>query len=251
MAERAIAIAPDMAEAFSTLAWVEEQYERNDAAAESLYEKVFRLDPRHSRARAQHALWGFCRDSMSAEEALAESAQAVRDDPLNAWVNAMHSNVLGFAGRHAESMVEAEHALRLDAESFFPHWNLMRAAAWEGSYDRAIGLGPSLLGDSGRHPWVLGALAWTHEKAGHPEAVQAIHDEMEARSRLEFVSASWLAIVAASAGLTDDVSRHLERAVTERDPLLAWVRHSPFCDSIRTHPRLETALPLTRPEATE
>jgi eukaryotic-like serine/threonine-protein kinase len=242
IAERAIAIAPDLAEAYSTLAWVEENYERNYGAAETHYEKVFALDPRHSRARAQHALWGFCRGSISADGAIAESARAVHDDPLNAWVNAMHSYVLGFVGRDEESMLEAERAVQLDGDSFFAQYNLMRAAAWRGSYDRAIALGVSLLSGSGRHAWGLAALAWTHRKAGHPDASRAIYDEMEARSRLEFMSAFLLSIAAASAGLTDRSIGLVERAMTERDPLLIWARLSPFCDSVRSHPRFEAVI---------
>ena len=60
---------------------------------------------------------------------------------------------------------------------------------------------------------------------------------MEGRSRHEFVSRSWLAIAAGSAGLEDEAMRWAERAVAERDPLVVWARSLPFWDSLRAHPR--------------
>ena len=124
----------------------------------------------------------------------------------------------------------------------FSQWNLMRGHAWTGRYDQAIALSPTILAESGRHQWVLGLLAWTYGKAGRVTEARAVRDEMEGRSRHEFVSPFWLATAAASAGLPDEAIRRVEQAVAERDPLVMWSRATPFWDAIRTHPRFEDAL---------
>src|SRR2546426_3805905 len=98
----------------------------------------------------------------------------------------MHAQMLGLAGRHAESTAEAERAFALDADSFFAHWSLMRSYAWADQPERAIKMAPTLLRESGRHHWVLGLLAWTYGKSRPIEWAKAVHDEMEARSRHEF-----------------------------------------------------------------
>ena len=236
LAERALAIDPGLAEAWSTLGAIEEQYEHAFAKSDASYERALSIDPRHSQARAQRALWRLIRGVMPVEWAVAEVQRAVQDDPLNSWVGGMHSYVLGIAGRHEESIVEAERSVGLDADSFFAHLEVMRSNAWAGHYDRAIAEAPALLGASGRHSWGLGILAWTHGKAGHAEMARACYDELEARSRHEFVASSWLAVAAASAGLAEDAFRWAERAVAERDPLVLWSR-LPYWDPIRTHPR--------------
>jgi len=240
-AEKALAIDPGLAEAWATLASVEEQYEWNFARATTLWDRALAVDPRHARARSQHAFWAFLRGIFSTEEALAECRRSLQDDPLNSWVCVMHSFLLGMAGKHEESITEAERALSLDIESVFAHWNVIRSLAWAGHVDRAIQSGPRLLFVSGRDQWSLGALAWVYGKAGQEEHARALYDELEARSRFEFVSPFWLSVAAGSAGLLERSLDHAERAVAEHDPLVlwSWKRVVPFWDAIRSHPRFE------------
>ena len=245
LAEQAIAIDPEQAEAWATLACVEEQYEWDFARAETHWQRALALDPRHARARSQRALWGFVRGTLPAIEARTEARRAVEDDPLNSWVVAMHSYLLGLGGWHEESILEAERAVSLDADSFFSQWNVMRGHAWLGHYDQAIALAPTILAESGRHQWVLGLLAWTYGKAGRIEGARAVRDELDGRSRHEFVSSFWLAAAAASAGLPDEAVTRAERAVAEHDALVHWSRLTPFWETIREHPRIESLLRQT------
>jgi adenylate cyclase len=179
---------------------------------------------------------------MPVAEGRAETRRAVDDDPLNSWVVGMHSYMLGVGGWHEESLLEAERALTLDAESFFPQWNIVRAHAWTGRYEEAIALAPTILAESGRHQWVLGLLAWTYAKAGRVAEARAVRDEMEGRSRHEFVSPFWLATAAEAAGLPEEAIRQVERAVSERDPLVLWSRVTPFWEQVRTHPRFASVV---------
>jgi len=242
-AERALAIDPNQAEAYATLACVAEQYEWNFELAGRHYARALEIDPRHSRARGQRALWGYIRGAFSEEQAFGEMRRAVAEDPLNAWIGAMHSYILGFAGRHRESIAESERSVALDRDSFFARWNLIRGLAWGGQYERAIELAPALLRESGRHQWVLGALAWTYGKQGRPELAAAVLAELEARARLEFVAPFWLAVSASSAGDDEKAVKFMERTVAERDALVIWANLSPFWDRLRANPRY---LELTR-----
>ncbi len=239
LAELAIAIDPQQAQPWATLACVEEQFEWNFALSESHWQRTLGIDARNAQARAQRALWAYMRGALTRTEGRAETQRAVDDDPLNAWVVGMHSYMLGMGGWHEEALVEAERAMSLDAESFFPQWNLVRAHAWLGRHEDAIAVSSTILTESGRHQWVLGLLAWIYAKAGRLEEARAVRDELEGRSRLEFVSPFWLATAAAAAGLPEEAIRQAERAVGQRDPLILWSRITPFWDSIREHPRFE------------
>jgi len=242
LAERALAIDPRLGEAWATLAAVEEQYDRNFAHSDTLYERALELEPRNATTRAQWALWRCMRGAIPDEEALGHLRRAVQDDPLNAWVGGMNSYILGIVGRHEESISEAERSVALDAESFFARWSLMRAHAWAGHYDRAIAEAPALLGDSGRHHWALGLLAFTYGRAGRLDRARACYDELEGRSRHEFVSPSWLSAAAGSAELEELGIRWMERAVAERDPLVLWSRRLPYWEFHRARPRFHEVM---------
>jgi eukaryotic-like serine/threonine-protein kinase len=242
LAERALAIDPGLVEAWATLGAVEEQYDRNFSRSDSLYERALELDPRNATTRSQWALWRVIRGAMPDEEAIVQLRRAVQDDPLNAWVGSMYSYLLGIIGRHGESLVEGERAVGLDAESFYARWNLMRAHAWAGDYDRAIGEAPALVGDSGRHIWALGLLGWTFGRAGRMDHARGCYDELEGRSRHEFVSPSWLSVAAGAADLEEQAIRWAERAVAERDPLLLWSRRVPFWEYHRARPRFKEVM---------
>ncbi len=239
LAERAIAIDPEQAEPWATLACVAEQYEWNFALADGHWNRALTLDPRHARARAQRALWGYFRGSLSVDQGRIEVKRAVDDDPLNSWVVAMHSYILGLGGWHDESLLEAERAVSLDADSFFPQWNLLRSHAWLGHVDHAIEIAPAILAESGRHQWVLGLLAWIYSKAGRLDEARAVRDELDGRSRHEFVSPFWRATAASAAGLHEEAMRLAELAVTEHDPLILWSRVSPLWAGIRDNPGFE------------
>src|SRR6266850_1471545 len=239
LAERALVIDPRLVEAWATLAAVEEQYDRNYAQSDSLYARALELEPRNATTRAQWALWRVIRGVMTDEEGLAQLRRAVQDDPLNPWVVGMHSYLLGITGKHEESTVEAERSMGLDAESFFARWNLMRAHAWAGHYDRAIENAPTLLGDSGRNHWALGLLAWTYGRAGRTDRARACYDELEGRSRHEFVPPCWLSVAAGCADLEESAIGWAERAVADRDPLLLWSRRLPFWEYHRARPRFK------------
>ena len=239
LAERALAIDPGLGDAWATLAAVKEQFDRLYDESDRLYDHAMAVEPRNARARTQRALWRVFRGAISDEEGLAEARRAVQDDPLNAWVGGMCSFVMGIGGKYEESIAEAERSVALDPESFFAQWDLMRAYAWSGMHDRVAAMAPGVLADSGRHPWALGLLAWSYGRAGRADSARACYDELEGRSRHEFVSRSWLSIAAGSAGLEGPAVAWAERAVAERDPIVIWSRRLPFWEYLRAHPRFD------------
>jgi eukaryotic-like serine/threonine-protein kinase len=241
-AERALALDPELAEARAALADVEAQYDRDLGKASASWERALASDPRHVRSRCERALWSNAFGAMDVEEAVVETALAVADDPLNAWVVGMHSWSLAYAGRSGEAVAEAERAAQLDPGSFFARWNLQRALGFDGQYDRAIGLAPGLLALQGRNPWAMGTLAWLYGKTGQREKAEALFDEMEARSRLEFVTPFWLTVAAVAAGCPEEAEHFAKRAVVERDPLVVLGRTIPLWDGAREMPWFENVV---------
>jgi hypothetical protein len=154
LAERALVLDPTLSEAWATIAAVAEQHEHDMTRSDSLYARALDLDPRNARIRAQWALWRQLRGAMSDDVVLAELRRSVENDPLNAWVGAMHSFRLAIAGRHEESILEAGGLstwTRTPSSPVSAH----AGPAAGGSLDRAMDMAPGLLMDSS-HVWALG-----------------------------------------------------------------------------------------------
>lgn len=96
---------------------------------------------------------------------------------------------------------------------------------------------PAMLAASGRHTWVLAGLALLRARTGHAEGARAVYDELEARSRFEFVAPLWLASAASAAGLGDTSIEYARRAAAERDPMVVLSRAMPQWDEVRADPR--------------
>jgi predicted Zn-dependent protease len=203
------------------------------------WERALAADPRHVRARCERANWAQSFGAITAEFAVQECRRALADDPLNAWVGGMLAMVLGHAGRHEDALASARAAVAVDPDSFFPNWTLLRELVWFRDLDAAFALAKRLLASSDRHSWAMGMLGWAHERAGEPARSRAVFDELEARSRHEFVSPLWLAMTASFAGADDDAIRFLARAAAEREPLVLLVKLFPFGDRLRADPRFE------------
>ena len=239
IAEQALAIDPNLAEAYATIGSVAAQFDRDYPRAEAAWQRALAADPHHVRTHGERAMWSCGLGAMTPDEALVDAARAAMEDPLNAWAAAVHSFMLGIAGRHPEAVAEGERAIGIDADSFIAQWMLLQACTRAGEYDRALGMLPELLATSGRHNWALASLAWLCARTGRPDAARAVHDELEARSRSEFVGPFWLAATASAAGLPDLAVEHARRAVSERDPMVVLSRHLPQWDALRADPRFE------------
>ena len=183
-------------------------------------------------------MWAFGCGALTPDAAVALVAGAAADDPLNAWVGAIHCFVLGMAGRYAEAVREGERAVAADPDSFVAQWMLLQAVAGTGDEARALAMVPRLLSSSGRHTWALGTLAWLRGRSGRQEMARAVYDEMEARARFEHMGPFWLAAAASAAGMADLAIDYARRAVAERDPMAVLLRHIPHWDALRADPRL-------------
>lgn len=78
-----------------------------------------------------------------------------------------------------------------------------------------------------------------YARAGEPEMACAIQREMEARSTLEYVQKSTIAMAAISAGNVDRAVELIREGLEERDALLKQLPDHPGFERFREHPAYE------------
>jgi serine/threonine-protein kinase len=217
------------------------EFDREKAAR--ALDRAAELEPQNPDVRSTRGIVAMSYIRGDPDSAEAEIRIALANDPLSALAHSQLAMSLTWAGRYQGAEAEAETAIRLDPNAFYPRWTLIFPLALGGGPERALAMAPELLARFGRHPWVLMASGLANLALGRRDIASALADELEARSRSEFVGPGVLATLAMSAGRKADLWRHLRQATEIRDPLWAVAApHSSLFAPVRQEPEFQALL---------
>jgi TolB-like protein len=272
--ERAIAIDPDYALAYSGLSdaymmlghWNEPPLSLVPKARAAA-EKALELDPYLGEAYASmgHIRWEFDRDWDGAERDL---LRAIELNPSSSLSHGIYGSFLISMGRPDEGLEEKQRAYELD--QLFPVVVVDQAKPYlySGRYDRAIeellAIREVLADPAGASGYLFRAyvekgmfeealaeaskvghaewLGYLHARAGRSREAEEIVRALEKRSETEYVQPTWIARIHGALGNTDEAFAWLEKAIEERDREIAWLSTSPEWTPLRSHPRFQEIL---------
>ena len=223
---------PNLAAGYTACALVATCIEFNAERATAAWDRALELDPMDLEARTMRAAFDICYMRAAFDEAVDEMHAVIEQDPLSAYAHASLSVILGFAGRYDEALAEAKRARELDASSFLVVWSEVNAVAFGGNASDMVNEIPHMLSRNGRHPWLMMALGAAFSRTGWTDRADAVYAELIARSRIDYVQPTVLAITAEWAGRRQEALGFLRRAVEIRDPALVAFQ-SPHMSSLR------------------
>jgi eukaryotic-like serine/threonine-protein kinase len=234
---RALELAPDLAEAHCAAGTLNLAFEWNWSKASRHLCRAIELNPRYVAARYWLALHlGLVERRF--DESLFHARRAVELDPLDGIPHAQLGIVLSSAGKHDEAIEVLRRACDLSPTMYVPHLYLGVTYNHLGRTPEAITLLEVACTLSARAPVTLAALAVCFNALSKPDQVQAIHDELAARARREYVQTSMLALTTASLGRLDEAFALLNRACDERDGVLMYCRGYPALGPLQGDPRM-------------
>lgn len=215
MADKALALEPDLAEAHAAQAWVRLWYDWDWAASEAAFKRSIELNP--SLASAYFGYANMLKHTGRDAEASEQAKLALALDPLSPVVNAI-------GGWFVPDPRQAiDRSLELDPD----YW---LALILRGVIQIQAGQAASGLADLERARTICGdcshaltSLGVVQARAGNAAAARAILHEMEARDREGYWPASSLATLHAALGETDAALDLLERAYRERDVRMSFL----------------------------
>ena len=123
--------------------------------------------------------------------------------------------------------------MSLDQQNFMARWALVATLMHAGRYDEGFTAAEPALAMSGRHPYILTAVASAHTAQGHADKADAVYQELLGRSRTGYIGHSWLMAAAASAGHMDAALEHAKRALDEKDSALVFIHDLPDFEAFR------------------
>lgn len=235
-AQRALQFDDTLAEAYASLGFVKSFYEWDWPGAGQDYRRALELNSNCTTARHWYA--GYLRATGRLEEALAQMRQAQALDPLSRAISRDLGRTLYSMRRYDDAIREYRQALEFEPD--FPSGYLHLGMAYLAQAKDQEALTALLKARSlpGGNPLILGGLGLCHGVLDQQAEARKILEELEARSRREYVSPMSRVLVHIGLKQNDQAFRELERACQERDGWLAWLNVDPLFDRLRTDPRL-------------
>jgi len=232
-ARRAIALAPDLAEAHLALASYAESGVLDFAQADQEYQRTLALAPGDARILRDSGTFAVYMGRI--EPGIATVRRAVELDPLNAYRHNSLGDALYAAHQYEKAIAAYQDALSLDHEAPWALANRGRALYGLGDFERARA---SCEGKpAGESPYLQECLALVYRKLGRQGEGESVLKKMQAS--LGDAWALQYAEVHAQWGDTSKALEWLETALRLRDPGLEDLRVDPLLDPLRKEPRFK------------
>jgi len=230
--EKAIALDPDLPECHSSLAIYKTFFEYDIAAGERELRKAIDLNP--NSPLAHYWLCSVLAALGQAEDSIVEGRTALKLDPLSPVVNATLARALCCAGQYDEAIELSNRNFEILPDFFFSHWVLGWAYEQLGDMETAIDHYRKATKDSGLT--LYGYLGKALIRSGHPDEARALLNELEQRSRTQYVSPVASAVILAELGKMPAALEMLDRAWQVRAIHLMWTRCDPVYEAFRSEP---------------
>jgi eukaryotic-like serine/threonine-protein kinase len=179
LAQRALELDPDLAEAHAMLGIVAGHYDFDWKECERRFDLAMAREPISAHLREWYANF-FLEPLGRAGEALEHMRQVIELDPLCQMWHFVAATVLGALGRDAEAVAACERAVELDPQFWFGWWELGMRHATQGRPVPTLDCARKASAGAPWSPLSIGLLAGALEVAGETGEAKALLDRVQA-----------------------------------------------------------------------
>ena len=239
-AQKAVELAPALAEAHGSLAWAIMHYDWDLITAEKEFRLALEFNSNYMSV--QH----FYAASLAAmtrwDDAMVEIKRVLRLDPLSLIANMTAAKILVHAHRFEESLSYSRRALEIDPAFPSARWTLAMAFHGSGDYEQAIAEVRKAMECSGNHGIYISALGSAYAAAGKRDAACSAIHQLEELSKHCYVMPDWIAYIYACLNEKDEAFYWLDRAYEGHSPWLAYAAGFFWLDNLRSDLRFDAFL---------
>ena len=237
---RALTLDDSLAEAHTSLAFVNLYYDRDWVGAEREFRRAIELNPNY--ANGHHWYAEFLSLVGRHQEAIAESERARELDPLSNIINTWVGSRYFFARQYDKAIEEYRNAVEMDPNFGPAHLVLGHAYEQKGMLQEAIAEFETAISLAGGSSMYAASLAHAFGIAGRrAEAAKGL-ENLRKMAESRFVSSYDLALAQAGLGDHAKVFELLNAAVEERSPRVSFLGVEPRFDGLRADPRFRELL---------
>ncbi len=240
---KALVIDDTLAEAHTSLGFINTFYDWDWPNAEREFQRAIALNPNSANS---HYYYGIALRNMGRlEDGIAEQKRALELDPLSLLMNRGLGLAL-FAARRYDQVIEQEQkTLELDPNYAPAHRTLGMAYVQKSMYQEGIAEVKKALTISPDNKNALADLGYAYAVAGRRLEAQKVLDQLNDLSKQSYVPAGFRAIIYAGMGQRDKSFEWLETAYDERFTIAIGstdIREDPIFDNVRSDPRFADLL---------
>jgi len=230
---RAIQLAPDLAEAHTSLADVHLHFDWQWEAAGREYRRAIECNP--SYALGYHWYSNLLAATGQHEAAYAAVMQALEIDPVSLSIQVWAGVTSHLARRYDDAVRHYQKALDLDPNFILAHMYMAQALEQKGCYGEALQSFDTAIRLTGGSSNLTAMKAHSHALAGDPESARELLSQLRHPPFNKCMPSYDIAATHAALGDLTLAVRWLERARSERNMKLFLVSQDPRFDTMRGH----------------
>ena len=233
-ATEALKLNDGLAEAHSALAYIKSGYDWDFAGAEREYQRAIELNSNYPTARAWYA--EFLGLMGRSTESIAEMRRALELEPLSLNINLELGDMLFFARRYDPAIEQYRKTLDLDSNFVRAHIQLGQVYGQKAQYEEAISELKKAISLNSEDNYAIQLLGYTYAISGRTNEAYKALEELKKRAKTHVLPYDF-AVIYAGLGQKDQAFEWLEKAYTERDEGLLYLKVDAVLDSLRSDPR--------------
>jgi len=234
-ANRALSLNSNLAEAHTSLAFVDYRYHLKWAEAEEHFRKAIALNPSYATAHQWYASLLTVMGRFS--EAVVEARTAHDLEPFSLTIYSDYVRTMYYAGQLDQARSEATKLLEMDHNFARAYYELGLVAEAEGKLDEAINLFRTALKISPDNVTALSALGHSQGLAGKKSDAERVIARLQELAKQQYVSPFQTAVIYAGLGDRKLALDWLEKSRAERFNWLPFLQVDPVFKNLRTDER--------------
>jgi TolB-like protein/DNA-binding winged helix-turn-helix (wHTH) protein/Tfp pilus assembly protein PilF len=237
---KALELDKSLAEAQTSLATVQFNYDWNWTAAGNGFQRSIELNPSYATAYQRYSLYLMAMGRTG--ESLAQMNRARDLDPLSISMSFSLGWRLYMARQYDQAISQLRNTLEMDPSFALPRMVLGQAYEQKGMVPQAIVELQKAVAVSHDSPPMLGALGHAFGLAGNKAEADKILAQMLQQSKKRYVSPFYISIVYAGLHENEKAMDWLEKAYEDRSNAIIFLKVDPDFDGLRSNPRFQVLL---------